>query len=170
MRSRSTRVRVSAEHVDAGNHLNWLAQLRIVQEVHFELRDELGLGLDLLKSRHGLFLVMGRIHEVAYQRQLRFNDLIDVRVTIWPSRPTCFELTAEIVSEGRLASSMNWTMPLVTMATGRLSRIPVWMIEAVGSEIPERSAGTRLWGANSRTSDQAQRSCEGGGLGAMGKA
>jgi acyl-CoA thioesterase FadM len=127
-------MRVEPHQVDAGEHVNWLAQLKVVEAVHFALREELGLGLDALKDKHGLFLVMGRIDEVTYRRQVRVNDLIEVSVKIWPSRATCFELSAEIVSEGRLASTMRWTMPLVSMATGRPCRIPSWMIEVVGAE------------------------------------
>jgi acyl-CoA thioesterase FadM len=140
MRAHSMHIRVAAEQVDGGDHLNWLAQLQLVQEAHFALRDELGLGLDALKEQHGLFLVMGRIHEVTYRRQLRLHDAVEVRVRLWPSRATCFELDAELVSGGRIAATMRWMMPLISMATGRPCRIPAWMLEAVGAGAPDARA------------------------------
>jgi acyl-CoA thioesterase FadM len=145
MREHVVQVKVEPAHIDAGNHVNWLAQLQIAQAAHFALREQLGLGLEPLKTRHGLFLVMGRIHDVAYHRQMRLGEVIDVRIRIWPSRSTCLELSAELVCGGRLAATMSWTMPLISMATGRLCRIPAWMLEAVGageSEAPTSSPGT----------------------------
>jgi acyl-CoA thioesterase FadM len=136
------KLRVEAAHIDAGEHVNWLAQLRIAQDVHFALRDEAGLGLDSLKARHGLFLVMGRIHDVSFHRQLRLNDVIEVHLKMWRSRATCFELSAEIRHDGRSASTMSWTMPLVSIATGRLCRIPQWMIDVVGDESPAAPAAS----------------------------
>jgi acyl-CoA thioesterase FadM len=136
MRTHCTDLRVEAAHIDAGDHANWLAQLRIAQDAHFALRDEVGLGLDFLKSRHGLFLVMGRIHDVTFHRQLRLHDRVEVRLKMWRSRATCFELSAELLHDGHSASTMSWTMPLVSMTTGRLCRIPQWMVDIVGDERP----------------------------------
>jgi acyl-CoA thioesterase FadM len=151
MRTLSKEMRVGAEQVDAGDHLNWLAQFTIVQEVHFALRDELGLGLDALKSRHGVFLVMGKISEVTFRRQLRLNDPMGVRVTIWAARATCFEFVAEILSAGHVASTMRWTMPLISMATGRLCRIPPWMLDAIGAAKPQDLAGSPVIAAKSES-------------------
>jgi len=129
MRTYSTQVKVEPAHLDAGNHVNWLAQLKITERVHFALREEIGLGIELLKSDYGLFLVMGRIHDCAYQRQLRAGDLIDIEMRMWRSRPTCFEFTASLSCRGQSAAVFRWTMPLVALATGRICVIPEWMVD-----------------------------------------
>lgn len=134
MRTYTARVRVEPKHLDAGDHVNGLAQLKIAEDVHFALRDEVGLGLECLQLQHGLFLVMGRIYEVAYHRQLRLDELIEVRLTMWAARATCFDFTADFFLDDRCASTMRWTMPLVSTSNGRICRIPAWMFEIVGAE------------------------------------
>lgn len=140
MKTYSTQITVGAEHLDKGDHANWLAQLAIAEKVHFELRDMLGIGLDTLMEGHGLFLVMHKISDVFYRRQLRCGDIIDVSITVWISGPTRLEFHCLFYKDEKISTEMSWVMPLVSMESERLCKIPQWMIEIIGTENPETPA------------------------------
>ncbi|MES3005644.1 MAG: thioesterase family protein [Patescibacteria group bacterium] len=139
MKTYSTQIRVEAEHLDKGDHANWLAQLAIAQEVHFAFRNQLGLGLDEMKEKYNLFLVMANVKDVFYRRQLRLGDVLDVNITMWISRLTSLEFHCLFYKDGKVATEMSWVMPLVSVETERLCKIPQWMIEVIGTEKPEPS-------------------------------
>ncbi len=137
MKTYSTQVRVEAVHLDKGNHANWLAQLAMAQEVHFSLRDKLGLGLEEMKEKHKLFLVMANVKDVFYRKQLRKDDILDVQITVWISSRTSLEFHCLFYKDGKVATEMRWIMPLVSVETERLCKIPQWMIDVIGLEKPE---------------------------------
>ncbi len=136
MKTYSTQIRVEAEHLDKGDHANWLAQLAMAQEVHFAFRNQLGLGLEEMKDKHRLFLVMANVKDVSYRRQLRLGDILDVRITMWISRLTSLEFHCLFYKDEKVATEMSWVMPLVSVETERLCKIPQWMIDVIGSEKP----------------------------------
>ena len=136
MRTYSTQRTVAAEHIDKGDHANWIAQLAIAQEVHFDFRDTLGLGLDALKNEYKLFLVMGSVKDVSYRKQLRLGDVLDIEIRVWIPRQTCLEFSCVFKSHGKIATEMSWVMPLVSMESERLCKIPQWMTDIIGIEKP----------------------------------
>lgn len=139
MKTYSTQLRVEAEHIDKGDHANWLAQLAIAQEVHFAFRNQLGIGLEELKEKHKLFLVMANVKDVSYRKQLQLGDMLDIHITMWISRLTSLEFRCFFYKDGKIATEMSWVMPLVSVETERLCKIPSWMTEVIGTEKPDDS-------------------------------
>lgn len=137
MTTYSVQVRIGVEHLDKGDHANWLAQLAIAQKVHHSLRDQLGFGLEEMKETHKLFLVMGNVKNVFYRKQLREGDVIDVQITVWISSRTTLEFHCLFYKDGKVATEMNWVMPLVSVETERPCKIPEWMVNIIGTEKPE---------------------------------
>lgn len=137
MKTYSAQIRVEAMHLDKGDHANWLAQLAMAQEVHFSFRNQLGIGLEEMKEKYKLFFVMQNVKDVFYRKQLRLGDVVDVQLTMWISRPTSLEFRCIFYKEGKIATEMSWVMPLVSVETERLCRIPQWMIDIIGPEKPE---------------------------------
>ncbi len=125
MKTYSTQFRVEEAHLDKGNHMNWLAQLAIAQELHFQFREELGLGLEELQTKHNLFLVMGVVKDVTYRRQLRCGDIVDVEMTMSILSLTRLEFHCTFRIHGQTATEMSWVMPLVSGE--RPAKIPMWM-------------------------------------------
>ncbi|MDQ5911912.1 MAG: hypothetical protein QG568_125 [Patescibacteria group bacterium] len=136
MKIHSTQIRVEAKHLDKGDHANWLAQLAMAQEVHLAFRNQLGIGLEVMKEKYKLFFVMQNVKDVFYRSQLRLGDVLDVRLTMWISRPTSLEFHCIFYKEDKIATEMSWVMPLVSVETQRLCRIPQWMINIIGTEKP----------------------------------
>ena len=137
MKTFSTQVRVGAEHIDRGNHANWRAQLAIVEDVHFSLRQELGLGLEQLRENCDLFLMMYNVKDIFYRKELRLGDMIDVEIVMWISGRTCLEFRCLFKKDREIATEMSWVMPLVSVNNGRPHKIPQWMIDAIGVEKPD---------------------------------
>lgn len=138
MKTLSTKVTVGAEHIDIGDHANWIAQLKIAQDAHFAIRKTLGLELEKLKIEHELFFVMSHVKNISYHRELRLGDTLDVRITMWISRPTSLEFHCLFYKEdGVVATKMNWVMPLTSTKTRRICKIPAWIVEIIGTEKPE---------------------------------
>lgn len=137
MKTYSTQFRVEAEHLDKGDHVNWLVQLKVAQNAHFAFRELLDLGLEILKEKHGLFLIMRAVKNVTFHRQLRLDDLVDVHVTMWISSLTTIEFQCFFYQKGALATEMSWVMPLISVKTRRLCKIPPWMIATIGNKKPE---------------------------------
>lgn len=136
MKTYSTQVRVEAEHLDKGDHANWLAQLAIAQEVHFAFRDQLGLGLEDMKVKYKLFLVMGTAQQ-AWRKQLREGDMVDIHITVWISSRSTLGFQCLFQKDEKMVTEMSWVMPLVSVQTERLCKIPQWMVDIIGSEKPD---------------------------------
>ncbi len=138
MKTYSARRKVEKEHIDEGNHANWRAQLAIAEEVHFAFREGLGFGLDELQTK-GLFLVMRNVKDVEYLRQLRLGDILNIQMMMWVYT-RCrlgFHCTFEKQGDEKVATEMLWEMTLISEETERPLKIPDWMANAIGREIPE---------------------------------
>ncbi|TAK58150.1 hypothetical protein EPO17_00245 [Patescibacteria group bacterium] len=142
MKTYSTQFRVEAEHLDSGNHANWLIQFKVAQNVHFAFRELLDIGLERLKEKHELFLVMRTVKDVTFHRQLRLDDLVGIHMTMWVSSRTTLEFRCCFYTGEKLATEMSWIMPLVSTKTGRPCKIPSWMIDTIGADKPEASPHT----------------------------
>lgn len=136
MKTCTIRRRIEVEHIDSGNHANWLAQLKIAQECHFTLRDQLGLGLDCLKKEHDLFLVMRKVEEVEYLHQIRLGQEVDVEITMFIAGKVRLGFFCEFKLAGKVVTKMQWFMPLIILSTDRPARIPDWIRAIIGDKIP----------------------------------
>ncbi len=136
MKTHSAQIRVEATHLDRGDHANWLAQLAIAEQVLDSFREQLGIGLEELQVR-GFFLVMRKVNDVFYRKQLRLGDVLEARLTMWISRPISLGFRCLFSKDGEVATEMNWEMPLVCAQRGRPCKIPSWMVEIIGTEKPE---------------------------------
>ena len=137
MKTYSTQRRVEEKHIDKGNHANWLSQLRIAEEVQFAFRDELGIGLETLQEKHGLFLVMRTVSDVHYCRELRLGDTVNIMMTMWVLRPVSFGFECIFRKGNDVVTTMQWEMPLISATTGKVCLIPHWIKESIGLEKPE---------------------------------
>lgn len=136
MKTYSTQFTVGAEHLDKGDHANWLRQLAIAEDMHHSFRATLGIGLELMKEEHGLFLVMGHVKDVYYRKQLRRGDVVDAEITAWISSRASLEFHCLFRIAGQTVTEMSWVMPLVSFDSEGLCKIPPWMTDIIGSEKP----------------------------------
>ena len=136
MKTYSSLLWVEAKYLDKGKHANWIKQLEIAQEQHFALRENLGLGLEYLKDVHGLFLVIRTVRQ-QYHDQLRLDDVCEIETTVWVSGYASLEFTCVFFKDKKIVTEMSWIMPLVSMKTDGLVKIPLWMKDAIGPEKPE---------------------------------
>lgn len=127
MNTYTTTMVVGAEHLDAGEHVNWRAQLAIAEAVHFQLREQLGLGLESLKKDHDLFLVMHEVGPIKYIKPIREGDTIAITVTVQVSKITRLDFECEFKVKGEVVTRMKWQMPLIKFSTSKFSRIPDWI-------------------------------------------
>lgn len=145
MRTFNTTVTIEEKHLDAGQHANWLQQiyiaimqLQIAVEVHFMFRKKLGIGLETLLSEHHLFLVMRKVENVEYFRELELGDEVTVVMIMGQYSQTRIFFRAEFSVGGKVATRMMWVMPLVKKdpATGqsRPCRLPEWMIQILNEQ------------------------------------
>jgi acyl-CoA thioesterase FadM len=132
MQTYSTQRTVRKEHLDEGEHANWLQQLAIAQDVQYEFRKKLGFELDFLKNEHKMFFVMGKLKDVSWRRQLRLGDVIDIEMTVWVASRSSLEYKCVYRIDGQIATEMHWVMPLISMERNKPVGIPEWIKEIVG--------------------------------------
>ena len=130
----SAQFKVRLWHLDQGCHANWLIQLAIAQMLHHEFRNKLGFGLKYMKEKHDLFLLMKEVLSAKYMIQLRRGDVIDVELSGWIVTKVSLEFRCIFKRAGKVATIMNWKMPLVSSETGDLAQIPDWMESILGPQ------------------------------------
>lgn len=121
---------VGSEHIDAGNHANWRAQLSIAESVHFELRNKHGFDLEQLRA-HGLFLVISSVKKVDYFRPLKLGDVIDTDVMLYVCSKCCINVEIRFYREKEPVTRFIWVMAMTSDATGKPRRIPNWLIDTI---------------------------------------
>jgi acyl-CoA thioesterase FadM len=128
---------VSVEHLDGLNHFNWLKQFGVMEHYVELVRSEMGIDIKALKQEHSLLLVMSALYETRWCRQLRLGDGVQMSVIVWIGSITSLEFRCTMRKDGIMATHANWIMPLVSAHSGKPVRIPEWMVEIIGKEIPE---------------------------------
>ena len=127
MQENSYSVKITEAHIDEGGHANYLAQMKLTTDVHFSLRNYLGIGLEELQEKHNLFLVMRKRESVDYFKPLKLGDNVDILVSVRVSGKASLEFRCIFTHRGKKVTEMNWTMVLISTKNNRSQRIPQWM-------------------------------------------
>lgn len=124
---------IGKEHLDAGGHANWIMQQTLAQDFHYRCRRELGFGLETLLSQR-LFFVMRQI-EAKYYMELFEGDNITLHLTIKIIRHTQLSFEFAIRAKGKLATEVNWLMPLISLnrpnGKARPVRLPKFIVDVI---------------------------------------
>ena len=112
-------------HIDAGNHANWIAQLKIAEDIHFQIRRDLGLDLETLKIKD-MFLVMGT-QNGRWLDQIRLCDEIQIEMSVWVYSRTRLGFHAIFKKDNKVLTELDWVMPLIKISTGKPIAIPEYI-------------------------------------------
>lgn len=116
---------ISSQHIDEGNHANWLAQLKIAEDVHFQIRQNIGLDLETLKTKD-MFLVMG-MQSGHWINQIRLGEEIQIEMSIWVYSRTRLGFHAIFRRGVKVLTELDWMMPLIKISTGKPIAIPEYI-------------------------------------------
>ncbi len=116
---------ISSQHIDAGDHANWLAQLKIAEDIHFKIRQNIGLDIETLKIKD-MFLVMGT-QSTRWINQIRLDEKIQIEMSIWVYSRTRLGFHAIFTRDGKVLTELDWIMPLIKISTGKPIAIPEYI-------------------------------------------
>lgn len=139
MKTHTTQFVVAQEHIDGGGHFNTVIQIVCAYRLHDELRALLGLSLEFLRDTHDLMLIMSWIKDIRYRSQVYEGAHVDATISIWIESRIAFGFKCVYSHNGRIATEMCWLMPLSSITTKKIVRIPTWIIDIIGPEKPEVS-------------------------------
>ena len=122
---------VSQPQIDAGKHMNWLKQLEEAERQHFLFRENLGLGLETLQSHHDLFLLMYKVTDVKYTRQLRVGETVRVVIKISKVKRSSLQFICYFYCESELTTTFTWIMPFIQFSTNSVVERPDWVNDLI---------------------------------------
>lgn len=124
-------VRVYYEDTDAGGVVYYANYLRFMERARTEWLRRIGIEQDRLRAEHGVIFVVVSA-EIQYQLPARFNDALDVSVTITELKNASLIFAQTVTRGDDLLCQATVRVGCVRAETLRPSRLPKAVMEAAG--------------------------------------
>jgi acyl-CoA thioesterase FadM len=122
----SVQMRADRSMIDDLNHVNYIASVSNIDCCREALMEAAGWDLLRLRDEHHLAFMM-RAVETKYRSQIRRGDLITINGKMEQKGGVKVVLSFELFAEDRQAVTAVFTMPMVSLKTGKVEPLPDWL-------------------------------------------
>jgi acyl-CoA thioester hydrolase len=131
------RIRIYYEDTDCGNVVYYANYLRYMERSRTEYLRERGIDLAAYHSK-GLLFAVAEAH-IRYKSPARYDDQLDIESVVVEQTPASilFKTVIKRAGDGVLLVEGEVKLACIVAATGRPSRIPKEIAEALAIKAPE---------------------------------
>lgn len=122
-------IRVYYEDTDAGGVVYYANYLRFMERARTEWLRSLGVEQDRTRAEHGIIFVVASV-EIEYLRPARFNDALEVSVTVPELKNASITFAQEVARDGVILCRATVLAASVDAVTLRPRRLPPGLKEA----------------------------------------
>ena len=121
--------RVYYEDTDAGGVVYYANYLRFMERARTEWLRSLGIEQDRTREEHGIIFVVASV-EIQYRRPARFNDALEVSVTVPELKNASLTFAQNVTRDGDVLCCATVLVASVDANTFRPRRLPSEIREA----------------------------------------
>lgn len=121
-----TTAEVGPADIDRVGHAGFAQQQLMIFNAFEKYRIKLGIGIDALREKHGLLLVVRRTR-TRNKDELFLGDVVQIEVSLKIERKQFLKCEAKISKDLSVHTYLDWTMVLVSVKDRRSVEIPTWM-------------------------------------------